>query len=82
MAQRAVKLKAESLGLLLRPQDPNVTGTIGKKLGGGNKRAGRPGAARSADSLLGAGGSGAGGDPFTKKAKVSLANDVGHGREM
>lgn len=82
MAQRAVKQKAESLGLLLRPQDPNVAGAMGKKPGSGNKRAGRSGAARSADSLLGAGGGGgAGSNPLTKKVKVSSGSDVGRGTE-
>ncbi|CAM9702803.1 unnamed protein product, partial [Hapterophycus canaliculatus] len=76
VTQRALKYKAESQGILLRPRDPNASvgaGAIGKKigakspavLGSGNKRV---------NGILGAAGrgsrSGGGADPLAKKVKV------------
>lgn len=74
MTQRRLKQRADSQGILLRPQDPNVA-VAGQKsaiLAAGRKRS-RSGAA-SADAVLGASSSGGSGgsDPLAKKVKVRV----------
>eukprot|EP00752_Nemacystus_decipiens_P001893 g1823.t1 len=70
--QRALKHIADSRGVLLRPQDSNAVGGASSKkvLGSARKRVARPGGARSADGLLGAGRRGGDVDPLAKKVKT------------
>lgn len=85
--QRAVKLKAESQGILLRPRDPNSSvgaDAIGNKLGGKPSAVIGAGFKRT-NGILGAAGRGSrgggGDDPLAKKVKVRFPRSGGVGEE-